>query len=259
MKLANVNFGISAVQAGQKTATVNAKPQITACSTSGKFVITSPVSKALNVPAGGNVMFLNNIAGVEAAVQQRIPEIVAYAEENGIDINTPKGEAELVKALTQWYIAKGVEMFDSKGNAVMVSDRYTKEDKQKYLDTNRMKIVAENREALVEQFGEMSDDDLAERLTIDMVESPKHQLLSGSKTATTSNVTGIGCQLNFTDTVIWNTLKSDLDDPTSKNRVYDVKLDEVEKHSFNNGYQNVEILVYPFEFVEDAEPVVRGK
>ena len=154
MKLGNkISFGVQAVQAGQKSSTVNAAPQLIANSTSGKFVITSPVSKALNIAVGENVMFLNNIAGVEAAIQQRVDDVVNYATENGIDINTREGEEQLLAAFTQWYIAKGVKQYDSKGNPVMASERYTKEDKAKYLAEHAMEIVDANRDALVSYFG----------------------------------------------------------------------------------------------------------
>ena len=227
MKLGNkISFGVQAVQAGQKSSTVNAAPQLIANSTIGKFVITSPVSKALNIAVGENVMFLNNIAGVEAAIQQRVDDVVNYATENGIDINTREGEEQLLATFTQWYIAKGVKQYDSKGNPVMASERYTKEDKAKYLAEHAMEIVDANRDTLIAEFGEMSDEALADRLTVDMVEAPKFHACSGSKTATTASATGVGCQLNFTDTAIWGALKADLGDAaTKKNRVYSVKLD----------------------------------
>lgn len=260
MKLGNkISFGVQAVQAGQKSSTVNAAPQLIANSTSGKFVITSPVSKALNVAVGENVMFLNNIQGVEAAIQARVEDVVNYAAENGIDINTREGEEQLLAVFTQWFIAKGVKQYDSKGNPIMASERYTKEDKAKYLDEHKMEIVDANRDALVAQFGEMSDEELAEKLTVDMVEAPKFHACSGSKTATTASATGVGCQLNFTDTAIWGALKADLGDlATKKNRIYNVLLDDVQKVDFNNGKENVTIDIYPIEFVEDTDPIVRG-
>ena len=260
MKLGNkISFGVQAVQAGQKSSTVNAAPQLIANSTSGKFVITSPVSKALNVAVGENVMFLNNIQGVEAAIQARVEDVVNYAAEKGIDINTREGEEKLLAAFTQWFIAKGVKQYDSKGNPIMASERYTKDDKAKYLDEHKMEIVDANRDALVAQFGEMSDEELAEKLTIDMVEAPKFHACSGSKTATTASATGVGCQLNFTDTAIWGALKADLGDlATKKNRIFNVLLDEVQKVDFNNGKENVTIDIYPIEFVEDTDPIVRA-
>lgn len=260
MKTFGLNFGVQAVQAGQKSSTVNAEPQLIANSTAGKFVITAPVSKALNIAVGENVMFLNNIAGVEAAVQAKSADILAFAEENGFDLSTREGEDACVAALTQWFIAKGVLQFTSKGEPVMATERFTKEDKAKYLDAHRMELVEANRNALVAEFGELSDEELAEKLTVDMVESPKYHAASGSKTATTASTTGVGCQLNFTDSSIWATLKKDLgDEATKKNRIYDVLVDEAQTVPFNNGKEEVTITILPIKFVEDSDPIVRTK
>lgn len=255
-----LNFGIQAVQAGQKSSTVNAEPQLIANSTAGKFVITSPVSKALNIAVGENVMFLNNIAAVEAAVQSRNADVVAIAEANDIDLSTREGEDALIDGLTQWYIAKGEPMYNSKGEPIMATERYTKEDKAKYLAEHTMEIVEANRVALTEKFGELSDEEFAEKLTVDMVESPKFHAASGSKTATTASTTGVGCQLIFTDSSIWGTLKKDLGDmATKKNRIYNVLLNKATKATFNNGYENVEVTVLPVEFKEDTDPIARAK
>lgn len=254
------NFGIQAVQAGQKSSTVNAEPQLIANSTPGKFVITSPVSKALDVAVGENVMFLNNIAAVEAAVQSKNEDVVAYAAELGIDLSTCEGEDALIAELTQWFIAKGVPQYTSKGEPVMATERFTKEDKAKYLAEHAMELVEANREALIEQFGEMSDEELVQQLTVDIVESPKFHAASGSKTATTASATGVGCQLIFTDSSIWATLKKDLGKNASKkNRIYDVLLDEAQKAEFNNGKENVTITILPISFKEDVDPIIRNK
>lgn len=255
-----LNFGVQAIQAGQKTTTVNAEPQLIANSTVGKFVITSPVSKALNIAVGENVMFLNNIEGVERAIQSRNKDIVAYAAESGFNLDTKDGEDALRDDLTQWFIAKGVPQYDSKGNPLMATERYSKEDKAKYLAEHAMEIVAENREALVEQFGEMSDEDLAERLTVDMVESPKYHAASGSKTATTASTTGVGCQLIFTDSSIWATLKKDLGaEADKKNRIFNVLVSEMQTADYNNGKEVVKINMLPIEFKEDVTPIQRVK
>lgn len=261
MKLGNkLSFGVTAIQAGQKSATVNAAPQLIANSTSGKFTVTAPVSKALNIAVGENIMFLNNISNIEAAIQSQNEDIVAYAAELGIDINTREGEDALLRELTQWWIAKGVKMYKSNGEAIMATERFTKEDKAKYLAEHAMEIVAANREVLVEQFGELSDEELAEHLTVDMVESPKYHACYGSKTSTTASTTGVGCALGFTDSAIWGALKADLgEDATKKNRVFDVALSEASTIDFNNGYETVKVTVVPIVYVEDVDPIVRVK
>ena len=142
----------------------------------------------------------------------------------------------------------------------MATERYTKDDKAKYLAEHKMELVDANREALVSQYGEMSDEELADKLTVDMIESPKFHAASGSKTATTASSTGVGCQLIFTDSSIWSTLKSNLgDDASKKNRIYDVVLDEAQTTQFNNGKENVEITILPIVFKEDVDPIVRTK
>lgn len=256
--MAKFAFGIQAVQAGQKSNTLNAQPQLIANSTTGKFIITSVVSKALGIAVGENVMFLNNFDGIEQAIAARVQDLVDWASEVGVDIETVEGRDAAIKEFGQWYISKGVKLYDPKGRPVMVSERFTKEDKQNYLNAHRAEIVEANREALVEQFGEMSDEELAEKLTIDMVESPKFHGASGSKTATTSAATGVGVQLNFTDTAIWGALKADLDEPEKKNRIFSVGLTEPETIDYNNGKENVSIVIYPINYLEDVDPIQRG-
>lgn len=253
-----LSFGVNAVVAGQKSSTVNAVPQLIANSTLGKFMVTAPVSKALGIAVGENIMFLNNIAGVEAAIQAKAEAVVEYANEQGLDIDTKEGADAVLAAFTQWFIAKGVALYDSKGNAVESVIRFTKEDKAKFLAEHLEEIFAANKEALVAEFGELEDDELKAKITPEMVPSPKIHACSGSKTATTGSATGVGCQLNFTDTAIWNSLKSDLGaNATKKNRIYDVVLEDAVETTFNNGKEDVAITIYPINFVEDADPIVR--
>ena len=58
MAIKGIKFGINAIQAGQKSSLLNATPQLIVKSTPGQFTITSPVSKALAIAVGENVMFL---------------------------------------------------------------------------------------------------------------------------------------------------------------------------------------------------------
>ena len=103
MKL-GMKFNVNAVMAGQKSSVVNATPQLIARTTVGQFTITSPVSKALGIAVGDSVMFRNNIADIEQAIQARPDELVQYANENGWDIDTPAGADALIKNLTTLYI-----------------------------------------------------------------------------------------------------------------------------------------------------------
>lgn len=262
MKLGNkVSFGVQAVVAGQKSATVNAAPQLIVNTTEGKFTITSPVSKALGIAVGENVMFLNNIAGVESAIAQRLDAIVDFAKEKGLDLDTREGQEEVLAAFTEWYIAKGEATYDSKGNPILAAQRFTEAEKKEFIAKNAEAILKDNRDALMERVGnpDATDEELIAAITVDDVESPKYHVYSGSKTATTSKATGVGCQLGFTDTSIWKSLKADLgENDSTVNRVFSVDLDGGQVVPYFNGYKNVDVTIYPVTFVEDVEPIRRG-
>lgn len=260
MKTNKLSFSFKAVPAGQKSSILNAKPQLIANSTLGKFTLTSAVTKVMGVAPGENVAFCNNISAINEAIQMRSDEILEVAKELNVDIDTVEGKNAIVAELTTWGIYKGIKKFNKAGEPVMVPNRVSKEEKQAYLDAHRMEIVEANREALVEQFGEMSDEELADNLTTDFVVI-ETQDAEGSKTATTSNSTGVGLQLGFTDTNVWSQLKSDIDEDerTKLNRVFDVDLENGVTIEMNNGYENVNVIVYPITFAENTTPIVRKK
>lgn len=265
MKLVNkLQFGFKPVQAGQKVTAVNTLPQLIVNSTKGKFTLTGTASKAMNIAVGEYIMFFHNIDIIEEKIQGAIlgtdDTMINIASELGVDINTSEGKDAIIAACTQWGIAKGVAKYTEKDERVMSTLRFTKEDRERYLESHRMEIVEENRAELIETFGEMSDEELAEKLTIDMVQSPKVPAFEGSKTSTTSNATGIGCILGFTDSSIWNELKKDLGDiKTKKNRIFDIELDNPTIVNYRSGSRTFDVKVYPIVFKEDTDTMVRGE
>lgn len=263
MKLGNkIQFGIVGVQSGQKVASVAAGPQLIANSTEGKFTITPAVSKALGIAVGEYVMFFNNIQPIEQAIVNKADVIVEYAKENNIDIDTHEGQQEILKAFTAWFIAKGELKYKRTGEPIMATVRMSKDDKVAYLKAHGMELVEANREALKERVGnpDATDEELLASISPDEVESPKYHLAEGAKTATTSSATGVGLQLNFTGTAIWNLIKKDLgENKTKKNRIFNVLLDEASVVPFDNGYKVIEVKAYPIEFVSDEDPIIRGK
>lgn len=261
-----IKFGISAVQSGQK-ASANAFPYLYANSSNGQFKVTGLVTKALGVPVGQNIMFMNNIDAVERAIQDRDPQIVALAKEEGIDLDDKSAVVELVKELTQWYIAAGVILRKSNGTPLEAVVRVTKEEKEDWIAKHGAEYFAdmsdEDKLAFVEGKGADADiediDALVALLTAEDIESPKTVAMSGSKTASTSAATGTGIQVNFTDSNIWNILKADLGDAKDKFvRVFEVDIENPEKAIFNDGCNDVEVWAYPITYKEDKEPARRG-
>lgn len=263
MKKGNLSFGINAVVSGQKASVINAEPQLVANSTTGKFTITSPVSKTMQLSVGDNVMFLNNISGIEEAIVNRVDDLVAYAQENNIDLDSVAGQQAIIAEFTQWYIAKGVALYTPKGEPKMAKERFSEEDKKKFIARKGEAIVEANREALLARLGveDATMEELVASITTDDIQVPEYHVHSGSKTATTSSMTGVGLQLNFTDTSIWNQLKNDIDADkrNTVNRIFDVKLTEGQTVAYNNGKEVVNVIVYPIGFVKDEAPVNRSK
>lgn len=255
MKTPSIKFGFSVVQSGQKAATLAAEPQMIACSTSGKFSITAPVSKALDIKPGDNIMVVSNFDALDNAIAAHNEDLVAYAEENGIDLTTYEGEQAIKDAFGCWWIAKGIAKFGRNGQPIMTAARMTKEDKLAYIKEHGLEVVEANRDALVEKFGEMSDEELVEKLTPEMIESPKVQAYEGSKTATVSNAITSGVKLDFTDTAIWTVLRNGCSE--KNNRLFDVDLKAGENVKINNGYQDVDVVLYPISFKEDVQVAER--
>lgn len=258
------NVAINAVQAGQKSSTVNAEPRLIANSTPGKFQITSAVSKALGIAVGENVEFFNNIDGLEKLANTPNADVRAFCEEQGINIDTVEGKREFVEACTVWYIARGHQEFTPNGKPIMVAVRCTKEDKLEAIKANGAQFIQDEafRAKLIERIGDenASDEELIAAIEVDDVESPKVPSFTGSKTATTGTATGVGCPLNFTDTSIWNAMKANLgDNKDKKNRIYAVLLDQPMQVVVNDGAKEVTVDAYPLDYVEDVDPIVRNK
>ena len=262
MKIGNKSvFGFSAVATGQKSATVNATPQLVVTSSYGKFTLTAPASKALNIAVGENVMLVNNITEVQNAIQMQTAEIFEVANSLGVDINTIEGQDAVLKECTQWGIAKGVAEYNSKGQPVETSVRFTEADKQDYIAKHGAEFVANNRAALDETYGfeGLSDDEVVAKLTPDMIQSPKVQSYTGSKTGTVGNGTGVGLTLNFASACIWDSLKADLgDEATKKVRVFDILTNEAMSIKMSNGFELVDVMIMPLQFKEDRDPIVRN-
>jgi sugar-specific transcriptional regulator TrmB len=250
-----VSFGFNAVVAGQKTSGNN-EPQLIANSTKGKFTVTSPVTRAMGIAVGEYIQFVNNIDQIERAIQEGNDDIKAIAEELGVDLTTREGQVAVVEACTQWAIVKGQAMLDKVGNPIMVSARLTEKDKRAYIAAHAEEALAAMRDTLIERVGnpDASDEELLAAIELDEIEYPKVPGFTGSKTASTSNATGVGLQLGFTDSNVWGALKKDLgDNAEKKNRIYKVLLDEAVKTTVDGK----EITIYPIEFDSDEDPIVR--
>ena len=252
-----LSFKLSALIPGQKSNLVASTPQLIVNSTAGKFTLTAPASKALGIAVGECVMFFSNRDKIEEAIAVGSEDLQAYAADKGIDLTTIDGQNAIINEFLEYYIAKGVPQYNRNGEPLMVPVRFSKEDKEKFIAEHAAELVAANRDALIERAGneDATDEELAALITVDDIESPTTQAIYGSRTSTTSNKTGVGLQLGFTDSNIWTQLKLDMDADlrTRMNRIFDVDVTAPVHTSFHNGKADVDVLAYPISFKEDKE------
>lgn len=273
----NLNFGtVSIVNAGQRQTSV--EPQLIFTSTPGGIRITPPVSKFLGIQHGDYVMFINTVAMVDAAINEAIMNpsnadiavIINFCEANGLDINDPATRMALHKEFDEWYIAKGIQEYDSKGNVKTIKERLSKEDKLNYVKSNlaelKQSVLGSNNEELIATITrpDITEEELINAL-MSVVSGQTVPSFAGSKCANAAKMMGVGTTLNFTDSAVWSTIKSDLGaDASKKNRIYNINLEQAEKIEVNNGFENITITVLPFIGTEcapavDENPIVREK
>lgn len=256
--LKSMNFGFSAVNAGQRNAIV--EPQVIAVSTEGSFRITAAVSRALCVANGEYIMFLSNVDNIDAAIVQKDDSIVEFCKNNGLELGSAEAAIAIHKEFDAFAIAKGIKEYDTKGNVKSVTERLTKNDK--------LKFVAANFDEMLESAIKEADDDTKTALTReDVTKEEQMEILStfvtprelpkfkGSKAANPAGLTGIGTSLNFTDSNVWKQLKVDLGDYADKvNRIFDVDIEDIQDVTINDGFKDVIVKAIMLGTYVDKEP-----
>lgn len=261
-----LSFAIKSVVSGVRN--VAADPVLTACSTEGKFSLTPAATKFMGIATGENVQFFNNIDAIEVAIDAKDETLLAECEEAGIDVDTIEGRKAVISKYGQWFIAKGHQMFDSKGNTLKSTLRMSDKDKEAFIASNVDEIISSNRDEFVSRLllneiisspEEATNELLASVISTDDIDSPVVDKFNGARTSNVSKMQGTGLMLSFTDASTWTILKADLAEPKKVSRIFDVKLNEPLKIDVNNGYEMVVVTAYPIEFKSDEAPVDRSK
>lgn len=243
--LSKFNFGV--VNAGQRNVVVT--PQLVATSTSGGFRITAPVSKALGLRHGDYVAFVNNLDGIDKAISDKDPDLVAFCEEKGLELGTPEAAAAIHAEFDVWGIAKGWVKRDKTGTPLKAKERLTA--------TDRKNIVNANFDEMYNKAKESDDEELVAALTregitkdevVDIlaqfVEGDEVDKYEGSKAASTSMLSGTEINLNFTDSNVWNKFKADLgENIKTVNRTYNIDLNEISTIQQFDGFETIDVKV----------------
>lgn len=260
---AKLSFGLGAVNVAKRNAV--SEPELVVNPTVGGFRITPAVSRALGLTNGGYIMFVSNIDAIEQAIANKDENLVAFCAEENIDMNTPEGVKAIHEAFDEWGIAKGIQMFDKNGNAVKTKERMSKTDKVEYVTNNFddvLKAAIENGEpefAVSLQVEGITKEEQIEILA-NAVNPEQVNKYYGSKCSNSSNLSGTGVSLTFSDSAVWGALKEDLGEEAKKmSRTFEVDIKELREVPYFNGHKEVIVKAAMLGEFKDAESTRKSK
>lgn len=260
---AKLSFGLGAVNVAKRNAV--SEPELVVNPTVGGFRITPAVSRALGLTNGGYIMFVSNIDAIEQAIANKDENLVAFCAEENIDMNTPEGVKAIHEAFDEWGIAKGIQMFDKNGNAVKTKERMSKTDKVEYVTNNFddvLKAAIENGEpefaASLQVEGITKEEQI--EILANAVNPEQVNKYYGSKCSNSSNLSGTGVSLTFSDSAVWSALKEDLGEEAKKmSRTFEVDIKELREVPYFNGHKEVIVKAAMLGEFKDAESTRKSK
>ena len=260
---AKLSFGLGAVNVAKRNAV--SEPELVVNPTVGSFRITPAVSRALGLTNGGYIMFVSNIDAIEQAIANKDENLVAFCAEENIDMNTPEGVKAIHEAFDEWGIAKGIQMFDKNGNAVKTKERISKTDKVEYVTNNFddvLKAAIENGEpefvASLQVEGITKEEQI--EILANAVNPEQVNKYYGSKCSNSSNLSGTGVSLTFSDSSVWGALKEDLGEEAKKmSRTFEVDIKELREVPYFNGHKEVIVKVAMLGEFKDVESTRKSK
>lgn len=260
---AKLSFGLGAVNVAKRNAV--SEPELVVNPTVGGFRITPAVSRALGLTNGGYIMFVSNIDAIEQAIANKDENLVAFCAEENIDMNTPEGVKAIHEAFDEWGIAKGIQMFDKNGNAVKTKERMSKTDKVEYVTNNFddvLKAAIENCEpefaASLQVEGITKEEQI--EILANAVNPEQVNKYYGSKCSNSSNLSGTGVSLTFSDSAVWGALKEDLGEEAKKmSRTFEVDIKELREVPYFNGHKEVIVKAAMLGEFKDTESTRKFK
>lgn len=252
-----LSFGMSVVNLAKRS--VVAEPELIANTTPGSFRLTAPVTRALGIASGDYVMFVGNTAAIDMAIAQKDEELVAWCQENNIDITSPAGIDAIHEAFDMWAVAKGIQEFDAKGNPIKVSERWTKDAKMAYV-TNDFDNIFEHAKANgdADFVAALTAEGMTKEAQIEMIaNSLQPEIVDkyrGAKCANPSKLVGIGNVVTFADASVWSALKANMGETMkSHSRIFSVDITELMDVVVNDGCKDVTIKAAVLKEYRDVE------
>lgn len=272
MKTLKSSFGFSMVNAGQRMSG-NVDPQLIAVSTNGGFRLTGAATRLLSIMPGDNVMFVNNLGEIDSAITDAThpmhADLVGFCEERGLMLGEPEASEAIHAEFDMWAVAKGIQEFDTKGNAKVAKERLSKKDKTTYATQNfdeMMQMIMESEEEGADAVrDQLNRDGITREEQIEilsgLVSGKEVDSYTGSKCANPTGQNGVGLSVTFTDSNVWAQLKKSLpaDEREKVNRVFDLAVDDITTVQISDGYKLVDVKVIPLASFTDKTPARAGK
>lgn len=272
MKTLKSSFGFSMVNAGQRMSG-NVDPQLIAVSTNGGFRLTGAATRLLSIMPGDNVMFVNNLGEIDSAITDAThpmhADLVGFCEERGLMLGEHEASEAIHAEFDMWAVAKGIQEFDTKGNAKVAKERLSKKDKTTYATQNfdeMMQMIMESEEEGADAVrDQLNRDGITREEQIEilsgLVSGKEVDSYTGSKCANPTGQNGVGLSVTFTDSNVWSQLKKSIpaDEREKVNRVFDLAVDDITTVKISDGYKLVDVKVIPLASFTDKTPARAGK
>lgn len=241
-----LSFGLSTVR---QTRTNVSVPQVVATTTRGGFRLTPMVSNLLDLKSGDNVMFINNVNEINAAITNKQDVVVDFCKSAGLDIDSPEAKVAIHNEFDLWGIAKGVAEYTSNGEPKTALLRLSKKEKLRKVasdfDNLLEQALASGNEALVEALTK-ADITKEEQMEIisGFMEGDEVQKFTGSRVANPSGMNGTGVTLTFSDSNVWQQLKADLGFDMDKTvRTFEIDTENIQTVAVHDGHKEVDVKV----------------
>lgn len=241
-----LSFGLSTVR---QTRTNVSVPQVVATTTRGGFRLTPMVSNLLDLKAGDNVMFINNVNEINAAIASKQDVVVDFCKFAGLDIDSPEAKVAIHNEFDLWGIAKGVPEYTPNGESKTTLLRLSKKEKLRKVASDFENLLeqalASGNEALVEALTK-ADITKEEQMEIisGFMEGDEVQKFTGSRVANPSGMNGTGVTLTFSDSNVWQQLKADLGFDMDKTvRTFEIDTENIQTVAVHDGHKEVDVKV----------------
>lgn len=244
----SLDFGFDIPQYDKKLR--NTEALLSTTTARGLLRISPIVGQTLGVKVGDYAMLVNNIAKVNESIEKGLPELIEVWEENSLEPFSEEAIKFTHKKFDKWGIAKGIQLFESNGDAIQCFETLSTHE--------RIAYATENYTLMYENAMKNGDDDLIEAITREGIDKQEiirifaatvkgetRNKYAGGRLTTTSRGSSLeNVTLAFCDTGAWSIFRKGVD--KKHNRAFHIDLKNPVTLTIFDGYKTVPVKAYMF-------------